>query len=76
MFSVQKEEVIEVYCVIKRKQFKYKGYLIGEGEADGLPPLDGDGDDQEDGGGEGKVTRALKDGEQEADGVKLGLIIH
>ena len=41
-----------------------------------MPPLDGDGDDQEDGGGEGKVTRALKDGEHEADGVKLGSIIH
>ena len=53
-----------------------KGYLVGEGEADGLPPLDGDGDDQEDGGGEGKVTRALQDGEHEADGVKLGSIIH
>ena len=41
-----------------------------------MPPLNGDGDDQEDGGGEGEVTGALQDGEQEADGVKLGSIIH
>ena len=49
-------------------------YLVGEGEADSLPPLDGDRDDQEDGGGEGKVTRALQDGEQEAEGLNLGSI--
>ena len=48
-------------------------YLVGEGEADGLPSLNGDGDDQEDGGGEGEVTRALQDGEQEAEVVNLGV---
>ena len=41
-------------------------HLIWEGEADGLPPLYGDGDDQEDRGREGEVARALQDGEQEA----------
>ena len=55
---------------------KYEGHLVGEGEADRMPPLDGDGDDQEDGGGEGEVARALQDGEQEADVVNLGSIIH
>ena len=50
-------------------------HLVGEGEADCLPPLDGDGDDQEDRGREGEVTSALQDGKQEAQRVNLGAII-
>ena len=59
-----------------KEKGKYEGHLVGEWEADRLPPLDGDGDDQEDGGGEGEVTRALQDGKHEADVVNLGSIIH
>ena len=50
-----------------------KENLIWEWEADRLPPLNGDGDDEEDGGGEGEVAGALQDREQEAEEVDLGL---
>ena len=44
-----------------------KQYLIILWEADCLPSLHCDGDDQEDTGGEREVTAALKEGENEVD---------
>ena len=41
------------YIKKQENEINMKGlsvYLVGEGEADGLPPLNGDRDDQEDGG--------------------------
>ena len=41
--------------------------LVCEGEADSLPSLDSDGDNEEDGGRQGKVTRTLQNGKHEPD---------
>ena len=38
-------------------------YCVVLGKADSLPPLNSDGDDQEDAGRQGEVTAALKEGE-------------
>ncbi len=60
----------------ERPFYTFIVYLVGEGEADGLPSLNGDRDDQEDGGGEGEVTGALQNGEQEAQVVNLGVSLN
>ena len=41
--------------------------LVCEGEADSLPSLDSDGDNEEDGGRQGKVARTLQNGKHEPD---------